>query len=98
VERGRQNCSPLDGSQADCRTCDGTGWEDAMYGYSSCWTAAGLVAYMDEHGVVNPSDQVVIFEGRQVGNGFDGEPLAVPTGDVQWTTWAALLEVARHDG
>ncbi|GAA0719758.1 hypothetical protein Drose_06055 [Dactylosporangium roseum] len=74
----------------NCRTCDNTGWEDAQYGYSCCWSGADLIAYMDEHGIVADDDQVVVFEGQRVGTGGDGEPLAVPTGQVRWTTYGAL--------
>jgi hypothetical protein len=95
---GAQNectaCSDLDGSRAECRECGGTGWQDAQYGYSCCWTADDLIAYMNSHGVAAEDDAVVIFEGQQVGTGFDGEPLAVPTGRVEWTTWGELIAVA----
>lgn len=86
-----RSCIP--GDRDDCRTCGGTGWEDALPGYSCCWTADDLIAYVREHvGLAdNSTDAVVIFEGRQVGTGFDGEPLAVPTGHVEWITWADLV-------
>ncbi len=87
-------CSDLDDSRPECAACDGTGWQDAQYGYSCCWTASDLITYMDKHGVVDDSDAVVIFEGEQVGSGFDGEPLAVPTGRIEWTTWGELLQRA----
>lgn len=74
----------------DCGSCDGTGWEDAQYGYSCCTSANDLIAYMDEHGNPADTDPVVIFEGEQVGTGFDGEPLAIPTGHIRWTTYGAL--------
>jgi hypothetical protein len=86
-----RNCedgiSLIDGTE--CGGCDG-GWEDALYGYSSCDTAEELVAYMTKHGVVNDDDLVVAFEGEQVGNGWDGEPLVVPTHVVEVITWAEL--------
>lgn len=81
----------------ECTTCDGDGWEPALHGYSACWDAAELAEYMDEHGVVADNDPVVIFEGRQVGTGFDGEPLAVPTGKVRWITWKELKELALKE-
>ncbi len=85
------DCSDSDGSRAECRTCDGTGWEDAPYGYSCCESATDLLAYFSpSRGGTGDSDPVVIFEGERVGTGFDGEPLAIPTGTVRWTTIAAL--------
>lgn len=101
-----------DGSANECRECDGTGipllapdgrcdncdegWEPATYGYSCCWSAAELVEYMTKHGMASGDDKVVIFEGRKVGTGFDGEPLAVPTGDVKWITWAELAQQTKE--
>ena len=74
---------------APCRTCDGTGWEDCLRGYSCCPDAASLIAYFGDHGL--PADHhgnVVIFEGRQVGSGFDGEPLVIPESTVQTMRWS----------
>ncbi|HEY9474572.1 MAG TPA: hypothetical protein VIS06_12075 [Mycobacteriales bacterium] len=71
-----------------CRVCDGEGVEDLPRGYSCCDTAEDLRAYFAEHGTPASTDDVVVFEGRRVGTGFDGEPLAVPTGDARWMTWA----------
>jgi hypothetical protein len=93
-----------DGSRYKCRTCDGTGtaygepcdarcddgWLYADPGYSCCETAADLLDYFDQHGIAADDDPVVVFEGERVGTGFDGEPLAVPTGDIRWTTIGAL--------
>lgn len=86
------SCIPGD---EDCRVCGGTGWEDAIRGYSCCWTAEDLIAYMGEHHAPDAAELVAVFEGRQVGTGFDGEPLAIPTGDVEWITWAELVERAE---
>ncbi|SEN87220.1 hypothetical protein [Nonomuraea pusilla] len=72
-----------------CKTCDGDGWEDALYGYSCCDSAEDLAAYFAEAG--EPGDEggrVIVFEGRRVGTGFDGEPLAVPTSIVEEMTWS----------
>jgi len=74
-----------------CTTCDGTGWEDALEGYSCCDTATDLVEYMRQHGVMADDDRVIIFEGRRVGTGFDGEPLAVPARIIEETTWSEFL-------
>ena len=95
-----------DGARYECTRCDGTGqdltdpgeecpacdegWQDADYGYSCCASAEELLSYMDAHGIVGDDDPVVIFEGQRVGTGGDGEPLAVPTGQVRWTTIGAL--------
>jgi hypothetical protein len=75
-------------SDGTCRTCAGCGIEDLPRGYSCCDTAEDLRAYFAEHGTPASTDDVVVFEGRRVGTGFDGEPLAVPTGDARWMTWA----------
>jgi len=92
----RYECTWCDGTGRDffdpgeeCPACD-EGWQDADYGYSCCDTAEELLSYMDAHGVVTDDDPVVIFEGVRVGTGGDGEPLAVPTGQVRWTTIGAL--------
>ena len=93
----RYECTRCDGTGQDltdpdeeCPACDGEGWLDADYGYSCCESAQALLAYLDRHGVVVADDPVVIFEGQRVGTGGDGEPLAVPTGQVRWTTIGAL--------
>jgi len=97
-------CGACDGSgeadlsATDCRVCDGTGWEPAQPGYSCCRSAAELLRYVDAHvGQVPDTRPVVaVFQGQQVGVGFDGEPLAVPTGAVQWITWAELAALAKE--
>jgi hypothetical protein len=79
----------------ECSHCAGEGWLDCDYGYSCCYTAAELVAYFSRGGgldAVDLAQPVVVFAGEQVGNGFDGEPLVVPTEVVRWTT---LGELAR---
>lgn len=93
-------CRDCDGERQvdgeDCRTCDATGWEPAQYGYSACWSAADLRDYVNKHvgSVIDKEPVVVIFDGMQVGTGFDGEPLAVPTGNERWITWAELVKLA----
>jgi hypothetical protein len=90
-----------DGSQTKCRTCDGRGedegapcddcdgegWEDCVRGYSCCWDAEGLLAYFNRPGMEPSGEQVIVFEGRQTGNGFDGEPCAVPSKVIETVTW-----------
>lgn len=53
-------------------------------------------AYMAHHGIVQNDDPVVVFEGQQVGTGPDGEPLAVPTGDIRWITWRELVALTKE--
>lgn len=94
-EDGSQTrCRECDGTGTafgeNCGTCDGEGWEDCLPGYSCCDTAAELLAYFTRHGEPDPTEPVVIFDGVRVGTGFDGEPLATPTGDARWTTYGAL--------
>ncbi len=93
-----------DGSQTRCRECDGTtvscgescdscggeGWEDCVPGYSCTDSADELLTYFTRHGEPTHDEPVAIFEGHRIGTGFDGEPLAVPTGTVRWTTYGAL--------
>jgi hypothetical protein len=93
-----------DGSQYECRACDGTGEFlddrcpdcsgegviDADRGYSCCGSASELVEYFDWHCPADDSDPVVEFDGEHVGNGLDGEPLVVPTAVVRWTTIGQL--------
>lgn len=89
-------CHSLLDPDEDCDTCDATGWENAQYGYSACDSATELRDYVQEHIGADPGDGpiVVIFDGMRVGTGFDAEPLAVPTGDTRWITWAELLQLA----
>jgi hypothetical protein len=78
-----------------CETCHGDGWQDACEGYSACRDAAELVGYFTASGrsgvVDDTSGTVIVFTGRNVGTGFDGEPLVVPDGVVTTMTWAELV-------
>jgi len=98
----RYECTRCDGTGEDltdpgqeCPACDGEAWLNADYGYSCCYSAEELLSYLDDHAVVTDDDPVVIFEGVRVGTGGDGEPLAVPTGQVRWTTVGALRSEVR---
>lgn len=84
------------GDDEQCRECRGEGWLAADNGYSCCDTAAELAEYMKTQGVPAAGDPVVIFTGIRVGTGGDGEPLAVPTGEINWTTWGELLATTTH--
>jgi hypothetical protein len=42
-------------------------------------------------------EDVVVFEGRQVGTGLDGEPLVVPTQTIRWMTWAELVAETKGE-
>lgn len=81
----------------DCDTCDGTAWEDAVEGYSCFDDADELICYFAERGVLDDDDGVVIvFEGRRVGTGFDGEALAVPQTVTETMPWSVFAKaVAR---
>ncbi|MFJ3839490.1 hypothetical protein ACIPY6_28840 [Streptomyces sp. NPDC090054] len=91
-----------DGSQTECLTCDGTGeldgepcsdrdceegWTDCVAGYSCCASADELIAYLGGRGEPGADDTVVVFEGRQVDTGFDGEPTAVPERVIETLIW-----------
>jgi len=78
-----------------CSSCDGEGYDECQQGYSCCWSAEELLAYYAAHGGAGDADPVVEFEGARCGNGFDGEPLVIPTAVVRWTTIGHLrAEVA----
>mgnify|MGYP001567701502 CR=1 FL=1 len=62
--------------------------DDARTGYSCTWDAEDLREYFAEHGEPDDDEIVILFEGRHVGQGFDGEPLAIPTRVVRTMTWA----------
>ena len=98
-------CPVCDGEGFDfsdvrtCTTCDGTGWESADYGYSCCWTGEDLLAYFSPqaHHSGPPKDDdgtVIVFRGEHVGNGCDGEPLAVPAEIIATMAWSEFA--ARH--
>jgi hypothetical protein len=94
-----------DGSRTECGECDGAGvddhgqpceagcdngWWDCYAGYSCCDTAEELLDYFTQHNPADDNDPVVIFEGEQVGTGFDAEPLVIPTTTIRWTTIGQL--------
>ena len=85
-------CGTCDGTGDvdECDTCDGTGWQDALQGYSCCDTAEELVRYFTHaaRDAAEDDDLVVVFEGTRVGDGFDGEPLAVPTRIIEEVPWS----------
>ena len=96
-----------DGSQVECPACDGTsedlgepcldcddGWIDCVPGYSCCDTAQELIDYFTERSEPTADDAVIVFEGRQVDTGFDGEPTAVPHHVIETLTWDQFT--ARH--
>ncbi|MFF2088505.1 hypothetical protein ACFVVM_32380 [Nocardia sp. NPDC058176] len=77
--------------------CDGTGWQDAVPGYS-CWRDPDqLIAYMRERvGVLDDADGVVIeFDGEIVDSGFDGEPTAIPHEVIQTMVWSRFIADRR---
>lgn len=85
-----------DGTTYRCPACD-EGWVDCDRGYSSVRSAEELADYFQEHAKGAPADDhghVVVFEGEHVGDGCDGEPLAVPTRIVERLTWSAFA--AKH--
>jgi len=96
-----------DGSQTQCGACDGAGdyygepctncddgWVDCVPGYSCCDTPQELIDYFTERGEPTADDTVVVFEGRQVDTGPDGEPTALPHRAIETLTWAEFT--ARH--
>lgn len=79
------------GEDTDCRDCDGTGLMDANPGYSCCWSPEDLQTYFEVHACGAPGDhhgEVIVFEGEHVGQGDDGEPLAIPTRVVDRLPWS----------
>src|SRR5690606_16785198 len=59
---------------------------------SCCWSPEALREYFEVHACGAPGDhhgEVIVFEGEHVGQGDDGEPLAVPTRVVDRLPWSA---------
>lgn len=84
-------CDRCDGAGVinECEDCGGEGWRDCVRGYSCCWSAADLAAYITGH-AGEPKDEwgvVIIFDGEQTGTGFDDEPTAVPNQIIKEMTW-----------
>lgn len=96
ADGSQSECLTCDGTgqyaDAECEECDGEGWQDCARGYSSCWTAEDLRAYMATHlGEISDDEgRVIVFEGNHVGDGFDGEPLAIPARIIEEITWTEL--------
>lgn len=86
---GCERCDDT-GAINECEDCEGAGWRDCVRGYSCCWTAEELAAYMTKH-AGEPRDEwgaVIVFDGDLAGTGFDGEPTAVPTTVIKEMTWS----------
>ena len=82
-----------------CYYCAGTGHMDCDRGYSCYETAAEMVAsnlYRCEasDGSVGTLYE---FDGRWVGDGPDGEPLVVPSGEARIITWDELDAAAAEE-
>ncbi|MFJ6215081.1 hypothetical protein ACIQGZ_17355 [Streptomyces sp. NPDC092296] len=91
-------CEHCDGQGAidECATCDGTGWEPCVHGYSCTENPEDLLAYFAERHMTSmlTGEPVVVFEGQQVDTGCDGEPTAIPTRVIETLTWSEFT--ARH--
>ncbi len=79
-----------DGDINECIACGGTGKVQPKRGYSCFRTAEEL---LERFGDTDTTRDVVIFDGREVGTGVDGEPLVVPDGSVE--VWTSLVELAK---
>lgn len=80
---------------AECPECDGTGWEDCLPGYSCYLYPEDLIGYFRDPARGEPADdagRVVVFEGRRVGTGFDGEDRAIPDRVVEEMTWSEFVK------
>ena len=85
-----------DGWHTTCHDCD-EGWVDCDRGYSCTRSAADLAEYLRQHAGGAPADThgtVIVIAGEHVGDGCDGEPLAVPTRIVERLTWTQFA--AKH--
>lgn len=84
-----------DGVVDGCGDCDGEGWEDCVRGFSCEHSPEALLRYFQRRGMDGaPGARVIVFEGRQTGVGFDGEPCAVPEKILEEMTWGEF--VARY--
>jgi hypothetical protein len=87
----RSRCPECEGTGESygekCRSCDGEGWHECQLGYSCCDSAEALLEYFAD---TEDDAKVVVFAGERIGTGFDGEPLAVPTSEIRWTTLGQL--------
>jgi hypothetical protein len=80
-----------------CRSCRGERRVACDRGYS-CWDDAELLVEAMTYQVrPDACEDVVVFEGRQVGTGLDGEPLVVPTQTIRWMTWAELVAETKGE-
>jgi hypothetical protein len=86
-----------EGGSGPCTNCDGTGWEDCLPGYSCFEHPNQLLDYFldPHHPHLADSEPVIVFEGHQVGTGFDYEPTAVPDRVVETLTWSEFR--ARYE-
>lgn len=92
----RTECGACDGTGESfgrkCEDCNGEGWHDCVPGYSACHTAEDLIDYFSQPGMDPIGDEpVVIFEGRQVGNGFEGEPTVMPERILETLNWNTFI-------
>ena len=81
-----QDCWDTDGP---CDSCGGTGWIDCLPGYSCFEHPNQLLDYFLDpfHPHLADTEPVIVFEGRQVGTGFDYEPTAIPDRIVETIPW-----------
>ena len=78
-----------------CATCEGDGKARRVEGYSCCTSRERLVQYFAGRGGLPDDCPIVIFTGRVVGFGQDGEPLVVPQMTrprPRWTSWSTLTQ------
>jgi hypothetical protein len=83
------------GAEEDCPRCGGTGVVEAerVPGYSCCESREALVEYFEARGGLPENAPVVVFSGRVVGHGPDGEPLVIPRMNhprPRWFTWGQI--------
>jgi hypothetical protein len=95
--RGRGYVVRPDGDELECHRCEGEGVVpvERVPGYSCCESREALVKYFQARGGLPEDTPVVVFSGRVVGHGPDGEPLVIPRMNrprPRWFTWEKLVK------
>jgi len=80
-------------AHGDYIPCPFHGVENRALGYSCCESPTDLVNYFEARGGAPDDAAVVVFKGRMVGHGPDGEPLVIPHDDRPRPRWLRYGQV-----